>query len=62
MKSSKSEFYVQRYRDDLEIAHIVPRFRLCLQVFENNLQEYLFKNKSTMTKEEQKTEEEEKQC
>ena len=43
---------VQRYRDDLEIAHIIPRLRLCLQVFENNLQEYLFESRTTMTKDE----------
>jgi hypothetical protein len=39
-------------RDDFEIAHLVPRLRLCQQVFENNLQEYLFDSKAIMTKDE----------
>ena len=46
---SKNE-QVLRLRDDLEIAHLIPRLRLCLQVFENNLQDYLFDSKTTMTK------------
>ena len=36
--------------EDLEMGHIIPRLRLCLQVFENNLHEYLFESKNTMTK------------
>ena len=52
LTSKTQTIQVQRYRDDLEIAHIVPRLRLCLQVFENNLQEYLFESKTTMTKNE----------
>lgn len=50
--ANKRNIKVERFRDDLEIAHIVPRLRLCLQVFENNLQEYLFESKTTMTKDE----------
>lgn len=50
--SNKQQIKVQQLRDDLEIAHIIPRLRLCLQVFENNLQEYLFESKTTMTKSE----------
>ena len=50
--TNNQQIKVQRLRDDLEIAHIIPRLRLCLQVFENNLQEYLFESKTTMTKDE----------
>lgn len=50
--SSSKQYQVLRMRDDLEIAHLVPRLRLCLQVFENNLQEYLFESKTIMTKDE----------
>ena len=52
ISSYNQQIQVQRYREDLEIAHIIPRLRLCLQVFENNLHEYLFESKTTMTKDE----------
>lgn len=35
---------------NIDLTQIIPRLRLCLQVFENNLHSYLFESKITLTK------------